>query len=80
MANYKASIGPLGSFLHAQVSQLSFFLHAGSLGKEHRPHRTSDYSIRLSVSLQSHPPGISSANPDTSRLCDVYPGGPTVLH
>lgn len=43
------------SFLHAQISQLSFFLHAGSLGKEHHPHRTSDYSIRLSVSLQSRP-------------------------
>lgn len=51
------------------------FLPAGSLGEEHHPHPTSDYSIRLSVSLQSRPPAsaqriLTPADSVTSTLED----------
>lgn len=81
MAKYKASIGQLVSFLHSQISQLLFFLTC-RFSRERTSSSSHQWLLHSPVRLSSvpPPPGISSANPDTSRLCDVYPGGPTVLH
>lgn len=53
----------------------SFRGYNGSLGQEHRPPHTSDYSISLSVSLQSRPPAsaqriLTPADSVTSTLED----------